>query len=96
LFPHLPVPLQDFFQKGVGEEGKPLPNRKPAASFAGDADRLLVKIDITDLSSLYLSSPQTAGGVEAEDAQIPAMNEKAELVRLSMIEQVLVMFSNAS
>jgi len=96
LFPHLPVPLQDLFQKGVGEEGKPLPNRKPAASFAGDADRFLIKIDITYLNPLYLRSPQTTGGVEAEDAQIPAMNEKAELVRLSMIEKVLVMFSNAA
>jgi len=96
LFAHLPVPFQDFFQKGVREEGKSLPDRKPAASFAGDADRFLVKIDIMDLNPLYLRSPQPAGGVEAEDAQIPAMNEKAELVRLSVIEQVLVMLCSAA
>ena len=96
LFAHLPVALQDFFQKGVREEGKPLPDCEPAASFAGDADRILLKIDIPDLNPLYLRSPQTAGGVEAEDAQIPTMNEKAELVRLSVIEQVLVMLCNAA
>ena len=96
MFPHLPVPLEYFFQKGVREEGKPLAYREPAASFAGDADRFLVRINITDLNPLYLPSSQTAGGVEGEDAQIPAMNEKAELMSLSAIEQVLVMLSNAA
>ena len=76
----------------MGEEGETLPYREYAASFAGNADRFLVKIDIMYFNFMDLGSPQTAGAAEGKDTQVPAMNEQSVLVVATTIEAVLVVF----
>ena len=80
----------------MGEEGETLPCREHAASFTGNADRFLVKIDIMYFHFMDLRTPQTAGDAEGKDAQVPAMNEQRVLVVAATIEAVLVVFLDAA
>ena len=80
----------------MGEEGQTLPYGEHAASFAGNADRFLVKIDVIYFNFMDLGSPQPAGGAEGKDTQVPAMNEQRVLVVAATIEAVLVVFLDAA
>jgi len=76
----------------VREESETLAYRESAASFTCNVYRFLLEINVMDFDSLYLGSTQSTGGAEGKDAQVPAMNEKGELMSFSVIEQVLVVF----
>ena len=76
----------------MGEECETLPYREHAASFAGNADCFLVKIDIMYFDFMDLRAPQAAGAAEGKDTQVPAMNEQRVLVVAATIDAVVVVF----
>jgi len=82
-FSHLPVAVENLLEEGMGEEREPFADGEPARSFAGDADRRALEVNVGDLDAAKLRSAQAAGDAEGEDAQIPAMDEQGKLMGFS-------------